>query len=638
MTTYRPDIDGLRCVAVLLVILFHLDFDFMRGGFIGVDVFFVISGYLITGNILKAGSTFRYGDFLARRVRRLMPAIWTTVGVTMLAAAWIMRPESAQDAGQSALAAVFSVSNVFFWLQSDYWDSEAEFKPFLHTWSLAVEEQFYLLWPLLLLMLRRWFGARRKLLVFVVLALAGTAVSEWAVRQIPSAAFYWMPFRVHEFAFGAVLAVWPAGRRFEGPNPVKEVLVLLGLGLILASGVVQDETTQAPGLWAWPAGLGTLLVLAVRSRWISRALLENPVSVYLGKISYSLYLVHWPIVSLYKYRSLDGLDTTEQGLLGMAMLGAGVVLHHLVEAPFRHYRPARPVLAYAAAAAVAVAVPLAAIGAVSRPGSSADPATERDTPRWAISRDQALAERDAPARACRPDCDDPIPGRFNVLIIGDSHGPDAFNALAEVFPEANLIPAWWPSCAVMRGLEEWYAKYPDYLDEETRRACLELVRKTYEDTARLSAVDLIVFNHLYTGNHPELLDMTLEYLDGVTTAPILVFGNAPAFTQHLPDIVHVDALLPGDTVPERLITAPTWEGDVRIAEVVRRHGDRAAFIPKLDFFCPERRCRAFTEDGSRLISYDGHHLSLAAARALGRAKSETVRAEVARRRARAPED
>ncbi len=265
MSGYRPDIDGLRCVAVVLVLLFHLNLPFMEGGFIGVDVFFVISGYLITGNILRAGDNFRWGDFLARRIRRLMPAMWATVAVTVLASAWVMQADAAREASRSALAAVFSVSNVFFWMQSGYWDTGAALKPLLHTWSLGVEEQFYLVWPLLLIA-RRGIGARHIAALLFALAVLGTAASEWAVRETPSTAFFWMPFRVQEFAFGGALAATLPTQRLNLTRLGNEIGVLMGLALIVGSAIVMDETRQAPGLWALPACIGAMLVIACGPR------------------------------------------------------------------------------------------------------------------------------------------------------------------------------------------------------------------------------------------------------------------------------------------------------------------------------------------------------------------------------------
>ena len=630
VASYRADIDGLRCVAVVAVLLFHLGFDFIEGGFIGVDVFFVISGFLVTGNILRAGDGFQWGDFLARRVRRLMPAVWATVVVTVLVSAWLLQADAAREVGRSALAAVFSVSNIFFWLQSGYWDTDAALKPLLHTWSLAVEEQFYLLWPLLLILARRWIGPQRTAALFIGLFLVGTVVSEWAVREVPSTAFFWMPFRIQEFAIGAALSALLGERRLMLTPARRELGVLAGLILIVGSAVVMNQARQAPGLWALPACLGTAMIIALAPTRSARWLLENPVSVYLGRISYSLYLVHWPLVSLYVYRSGVALGLAEQTVLGGVMLGGGALLHHLVEERFRYRRPARPILAYVLAAALVVMVPLGTLQWLIPWRVTEHDATGETALR--ITRAEALDERLVSPRACRPGCNDPQPGRFNVLVLGDSHGPDGFNALEQVYPGANLIPSWRASCMFMVGAREWYARNPGQIDAQTRQACIDAAERTFADVGRLQAMDLIVFSYQSTPAHPPLLDETLAYLRRVTDAPILVFGIAPTYTQPLPDIVHALALKRGDGVPSDRVVPGTWQADPATLEVTHRHG--AGFVSRLDYFCKARRCRTFTVDGTRLTTYDRHHMSLAAAHEFGIARAETIRAEVARQVAR----
>ncbi len=317
-------------------------------------------------------------------------------------------------------------------------------------------------------------------------------------------------------------------------------------------------------------------------------------------------------------------------MLGSMMLAAGVVLHHLVEARFRHRRPARPVLGYALAAGLMVLVPLGAMQLAIpwRTGQNTRTLAQAVETALSLSRDEALAERFAPAKACRPGCAEPQPGLFNVLIIGNSHGTDGFNALAAVYPQAHLIPSWRASCMYMVGAGSWFAEHASQVDAQTRQTCTEAVERTYADHARLGAMDLIVFSYQSNPNYPPLLDETLGYLRSITAAPILVFGNAPAFTQPLPDIVYALGLSPADRVPEDRVSTGTWAADAPTEAIARRHG--AGFVSRLDYLCPERHCRAFTADGSRLITYDQHHLSLAAAREFGLAQADAIRAEVAR--------
>lgn len=196
MIAYRPDIDGLRAIAVLSVVFYHADPTWISGGYVGVDVFFVISGFLITTLVLKDldAGTFSLSDFWMRRIRRIFPALFAVMAVTLIVFSFFYPPRAFQDLGQSALAQTFFASNFLFWREAGYFDAAAESKPLLHTWSLAVEEQFYIVFPLLLLGLTIWLKKLRWQIVAFICALS-FGLSIWGTLYYPSAAFYLLPFR-----------------------------------------------------------------------------------------------------------------------------------------------------------------------------------------------------------------------------------------------------------------------------------------------------------------------------------------------------------------------------------------------------------------------------------------------------------
>ncbi|CAE6696007.1 hypothetical protein R69619_00482 [Paraburkholderia nemoris] len=294
---YRPDIDGLRAIAVLAVVIFHAFPAVLPGGFVGVDIFFVISGYLITGILLADMQARQYSlaRFYARRIRRIFPAL-----VTVLLATWTMgwfclTGDEYRELGKHVLAGAGFVSNWAFWTEAGYFDQTASAKPLLHLWSLGVEEQFYIVWPVLMYVAVR---LRRVALVCAVTGLLSFVSAIWLVRYHPTAAFYWPTSRMWELAAGAGLAIAASGRRSERN---KNALSASSIGLLLCavSFIVLNSRLPFPGWFAVPPVLGAVALIAAGPKGVAnRLLLGNPVAVWFGKISYSVYLFHWPLLSL----------------------------------------------------------------------------------------------------------------------------------------------------------------------------------------------------------------------------------------------------------------------------------------------------------------------------------------------------
>jgi peptidoglycan/LPS O-acetylase OafA/YrhL len=436
---YRADIDGLRAVAIVAVLLYHGGFAFAGGGYVGVDVFFVVSGYLITSLILaeRAAGRFTLAGFYERRIRRLFPALVVVLAASGAAACFLFLPDALQRFAGSLLATASFSSNIFFWLETGYFQTAAELKPLIHTWSLAVEEQFYLLVPLLLLPVMR--RRPRTLPAWTIGILLVTLVAgEWAVRVAPSAGFYLTPFRMWELALGVLLAL-PAVPR---PADARVRLIAAGLGLALIgwSVLAFSWRTPFPGYHALAPCAGTALVIwsgTGGDTAVKRLLSLRPV-VFVGLISYSLYLWHWPILSFARYWAVRELRPSET----IALLAASVVLAALswryVEQPFRKrdgVLARRPLFAAAAGATGALAgFAVFALAAAGWPGRMdeatlqlAAAAGDRNPRREACS---FLGAADLIAgRACRLGVAAGTPPAFAVW--GDSHA----DALMPMFDE-----------------------------------------------------------------------------------------------------------------------------------------------------------------------------------------------------------
>lgn len=364
MIRYRADIDGLRALAVIPVVLFHAGLSTFSGGFIGVDVFFVISGYVISLSLLSdvRANKFSILNFYERRVRRIFPALFATLLVTYVYACFVFLPSHLKDLSESLVAATLFFSNIYFWKDSGYFAADAVYRPLLHTWSLSVEEQFYIFMPIAIYLIARWFKSRWLLILMPVLLLS-LGLSIVATETAPTANFYLLPTRAWELLMGAVLALSP-------PPPIRhrffrEGLAAIGLALIAAPVFLFDEATPFPGINAFYPCLGTAIIIycGIHERTLVGNVLSVKPLVGIGLISYSLYLVHWPLVVFVSYQNLAHPAGWQVVAIVAASLLLAILSWRYVEQPFRQRRPwlTRRRLLTGGVAAMAV---IAAIGAV----------------------------------------------------------------------------------------------------------------------------------------------------------------------------------------------------------------------------------------------------------------------------------
>lgn len=342
---YRPDVDGLRAVAILSVLFFHLNHAIFPGGFVGVDIFFVISGYLITRNIvteLDAGK-FTILGFYRRRIKRIVPALMLVIAATLIAAHFLFIPEDAESTAKAALFSILSMANVYFWLFQDhsYFAIASTQIPLLHFWSLGIEEQYYLLWPAALLLVYPRTSTRVLMLGLITAAIASYLLGDILFEWSPLFVYYMLPTRAGELLLGGLLAIGQIRNIIPKPGRVfAHVMSISGLCLIVASLALLSSQSPFPGVRALPSTLGAaLLIWAGSGDWktpISRLLSIRPM-VFIGLLSYSAYLWHWPILAFLRY------GYAELSLpVKFAAVAATFILAWLtyiwVETPFRHSR------------------------------------------------------------------------------------------------------------------------------------------------------------------------------------------------------------------------------------------------------------------------------------------------------------
>ena len=342
--TYRPDVDGLRALAVIPVVLYHAGLTFFSGGFVGVDVFFVISGYVITRSLLKSleQGTFSISDFYYRRIRRIFPALFFCFLLTWIAAWWVLLPPFFEEFSGSMASSALFVSNIYFWKTISYFNAQSDLMPLLHTWSLSVEEQYYIFMPVAMWVVFKFLRRHWNLCLWPVVIIS-FILSCYLVDKAPSANFYLLPTRAWELLLGAIVAVNPrwSVKSLWG----KHLLGCLGLVLILVPVFLYDKSLPFPGYGALAPCLGAVFVI-VAGRNLNdkgnvpltyRVLSFKPI-VFIGLISYSLYLVHWPIIVFVKYDRLMPLEYIDMTSVIIASLLLATFSWRFVEQPFRRYQ------------------------------------------------------------------------------------------------------------------------------------------------------------------------------------------------------------------------------------------------------------------------------------------------------------
>lgn len=442
---YRPEIDGLRAIAVSLVVLYHAGIMFIPGGFVGVDVFFVISGYLITAIIrseVQATGAFSFKKFYGKRARRLLPALLTTLTVSSIIATTLLSPIYLAQYFESLAYSAASLSNIYFWSQSGYFDIDSSFKPLLHTWSLSVEEQFYLVWPALLLLILKKTSAKNAPIWIAgisLLSLAANAIAHihpidtagWITSIAAngkSSIYLLTPFRVFEFGIGALLT-WctPIAR-----PKLSLLLSAAGIGLIVASSMQLNESLIFPSLYALVPCIGTALVILSGANSAAGRVLGSRPFVAVGLMSYSLYLVHWPIIVFLRYNAQLSEAAQVIAAISISMF-LGFIQFRFIEKPFRiaSEKSNKTKNAYNAAIAL-TSLGMIAIGSVMALHYKGSDISDD---RWAILNSSegcyVLNQKHCNAEAEK-----------QILTIGNSHELDAYNIIKTALgerPDVNVM-------------------------------------------------------------------------------------------------------------------------------------------------------------------------------------------------------
>jgi peptidoglycan/LPS O-acetylase OafA/YrhL len=605
---FLPGIEGMRALAVGVVLLFHLDISFFGGGYLGVDLFFVISGFIISRNILSdiALGKFTLKDFYIRRFRRLLPALLVTVLLTLIAGLFLLPPAELANTAESAIYAVFSLANFHFWLGSGYFDAAADAKPLLHTWSLSVEEQFYLFWPALLLVLAT---TRRRVTIILLLLLFSLASALLWRDVIADAIFYLLPFRLHQLMAGALVAVLSLRVSKDLGNLTT---LLATAGFICVAVFVSGSYSPAVGAAAVTA-LGCLLLLGAETR-LALTLYGNRPMQWIGQRSYAIYLVHWPIIVLFKFGTDFVLSATERALLLSLTLIAAALLHKYVEEPFRQRRtqiklPDRVAIP-AAISIFAFTVTIAALlwhldGLPSRSDARVQNIVD------SVDREKGLRERSIRFGKCNlqkvhdfsdydaAECAAIDPDRKNVLVIGDSVAADTYMMLSQNYPEIHFLQSTAGACTALLEINDTRGRYP---------ACLALNDYRFSELAKLD-IDLIVLASLWTEERIGLLKDTVEHLHSLDRN-ILILGPRISFTGSVPLLISNQGSLEG-------INVKLQEHVVGRRDLLAKMRAAVTDVEIVDIGAIQCSPQCDVVEGDHLLYFDAFHFTKLGAKRVG---------------------
>jgi len=601
---YRWDIQGLRAIAVLAVVLFHINPTWLPGGYIGVDIFFVISGYLIMGFIWRDLKQERFSllNFYTKRVYRLFPALFVTVLLSSIAAYFILLPNEGEIYLKSMISTLFYVSNFYFYTEANYFNDAMEYYPLLHTWSLSVEEQFYMLFPLILMFIYRK-KMKHVLTILLLLGLVSLMLSQWFVNEDASFAFFSSPTRFFQFIIGGLIAIYLQGHKVAKRG--SDIGVIVGLGIIFYTLYFYSEKTLFPGVNALLPSLGAGLVMYFGiNAGYTKLFLENKLINLIGNASYSIYLWHWPLLVFYKLKFSPSLSTKEQLALLLISIFLGILSWYFIENKFRKtnmrnvsLRPIVKVIGLSSLISlVTVLIFIYHPYKKLRYKDKANAYLKHNTSDFRAGTCFLTSKYNDVKFYDKQKCVAYKEGKKNYLLFGDSHAAHFYSAFATLIKDdETLTQVTTSGCNPL-------------LPYRGAKRCIGLNKWAYEELIREKHFDVIVLSALWFSIHKKDFQYSLTQLAKYTDT-LVVFGPSMSYKQPLPRLLL--NLQKGEDSTQIYKSAGLYEKLALMDKALKSYVstmDNVKYISVLDTLCDKKGCKTITPDGTP-INFDDSHLT-----------------------------
>lgn len=604
-THVRKDIQGLRALAVLSVVIFHIAPDKLTGGFVGVDIFFVISGYLIIGQIWKnlSKGAFNFKDFYTKRFKRLLPAYLFVIICSCIIAFFLLLPSDYKRFSLSLFSSLSYFSNFWFYSQSGYFDDSLQSAPLLHTWSLSVEEQFYFIAPLLLFSLYKKVKINTLLFTLIIISFISFGVSELLLSYNQPLSFFSSPTRFWQFLTGGLLAI------YSSKPPKRTIAIILSLaGFIILIGTIFyfDESSPFPGVMAVPVTFATALIIYARLEVGPIGfLMTNPISQFFGNISYSLYLWHWPIIVFYKYYALQKLILDDYNKIDkLIIIAISIILatltYYFIENPTRRikintksFKPIFISLAISASSMLMIKL--------------SEPPQERGFTAQQLHYESYIGYRNQLSRAkyCFPTskrnsfsyyikekCISTDEEKFNILLIGDSHAEHWYSALKSNLKENQTL-----SQATASGCRP-------ILPYKGADRCTDMLKWVLSELLKEQKFDRIILSSRWQAGDQLLIKNIISELDQYSSE-LVILGPVVEYKYSLPWLL--SSFNEANQRMKFAIYNTRKNVDMELKTLVEQQGGK--YYSVIDAMCEEKKHCYQTTTENIPIQFDYGHLT-----------------------------